>query len=92
MEDLTLKARIDEHTTLYVSTIAPQTYDEYVSDDNLGGGQGYFLIRTLDKGSCRSFEILAKSPSFDAAGDLFDMIVAARAQRELSNEAATEWY
>jgi len=75
MEDLVLKAEIDEHTTLYVSTIDRRTYDEHVTEDNLGGGDGYFVIRSWKRGDLNRFEVLAKSPTFAAAGDIFDMIV-----------------
>lgn len=77
MEDLILRAKIDDSITLYVSPIDHQTYNEYVDDDNLGGGDGYFLARSLRDGATERFEILAKAPTFAAAADLFDMIVGA---------------
>lgn len=70
-----LSARLDESTTLYVSPIDRQTYAEYVDEDNLGGGEGYFVVRSRHDGRSQKFEILAKASSFAAAGDLFDMIV-----------------
>lgn len=75
MDDCILTARLDEHTTLYVSPIDPLTYVEHVGDDNLGGDQGYFVARSLSDGQNVQFDILAKATSFEAAGDLFDMIV-----------------
>ncbi|MBI1407282.1 MAG: hypothetical protein GC145_14300 [Caulobacter sp.] len=75
MEDMILSARLDESTTLYVSPIAQQTYAEYVGEDNLGGGDGYFVVRSRRQGSSDRIEVLAKAPSFAAAGDLFDLIV-----------------
>jgi hypothetical protein len=77
MEDYVLRASLDERTTLYVCTLDPSTFDEHVDVDNLGGGEGYFVIRTVR--SSKGFEqldILAKAPSFDAAGELFDLVVA----------------
>lgn len=76
MEDQVLKAQLNEHTTVYVTTIDCETYKEHVTEDNLGGGQGYFLIRAWKKGDISRFDVLAKAPSFDAAGDLFDMLVS----------------
>lgn len=73
-----LKTEIDSHTTLYVSPISPETYLEQVEDDNLGGGSGYFVLRECRIGLRGHLEVLAKAPSFEAAGTLFDMFVAAR--------------
>jgi hypothetical protein len=78
MEDMVLKAKLDDTTTVYVSPIAPETYAEYVDGDVLGGDAGYFLLRSLVQGNSERFEILAKAPSFDAASDLFDLIVGRR--------------
>ncbi len=75
MEDYVLRAELDERTTLYVSTLDHRTYVEHVGVDNLGGGEGYFVIRTIWTGKLERFDILAKAPSFDAAGDLFDLVV-----------------
>lgn len=75
MEDLVLRANLEDGVTLYVSPIDRQTYVEHVQDDNLGGGEGYFLMRSLRQESGERFEILAKAPSFAAASDLFDMVV-----------------
>lgn len=73
-----LKADLDENTTIHVSPIARQTYEDYIEADNLGGHFGYFIMRTIRRTDGESFEVLAKAPSFEAAGDLFDMIVTAR--------------
>lgn len=78
MDDMVLKARLDDTTTVYVSPIAPETYAEYVNDDVLGGDAGYFLLRSLTQGSSERLEVLAKATSFDAASDLFDLIVGRR--------------
>lgn len=80
MDDLVLKAEIDDGSTLYVSTIDRQTYKEHVDDDNLGGGDGYFVIRTRKVGANR-FELLAKAASFSAAGEIFDLIVKSSRRR-----------
>ena len=50
----------------------------------MGGGGGYFVARSFDDGQSRRFEILAKASSFDAAGDLFDMIVGAAKRATLA--------
>lgn len=81
MEDYVLSARIDERTTLYVSPLHRRTYDEHISADSLGGGDGYFVTRTVRGGGTERFDILAKASSFEAATDLFDMIVNAGARR-----------
>jgi hypothetical protein len=77
MDDMILKTEIDSQTTLYVSPIAPETYAEQIEDDNLGGGSGYFVLRECRIGLKGHLEILAKAPSFEAAGALFDMFVSA---------------
>ena len=83
MDDLVLKAEIDDGSTLYVSTINRQTYKEHISEDNLGGDEGYFVIRTRKGDAANSFELLAKAASFAAAGDLFDLIVKASRKRRV---------
>lgn len=80
MDDFILRAKLDDSTTLYVSPIARQTYAEYVDGDNLGGGDGYFVVRSSGHGRSSRFEVLAKAASADAAADLFDLIVGS-AQR-----------
>lgn len=48
-----------------------------MADDNLGGSDGYFVYKTQRHHPM--FEILAKAPTFEAAGEIFDMIVVNRA-------------
>ena len=78
MEDIVLTAKIDDLTTLYVAPIVAATYAEYVDGDNLGGEDGYFLMRSQGCEGAARFEILAKASSFDAASELFDLIVGRR--------------
>ena len=78
MDDLGLSAKIDEYTTICVSPIERETYANYIEDDSLGGDLGYFLIRHSRRENRPVFEILAKAPSFEAAGEIFDMIVSKR--------------
>jgi hypothetical protein len=80
MEDVVLKVKLHETTCLYVSPITRQAYDEHVEEDNLGGDNGYFIIRSHTVGAQR-LEILAKAPTFEAAGCLFDLIVLGMKQR-----------
>lgn len=79
-----LRAKLDGDVTLYVSPIDRQTYAEHVDEDNLGGGDGYFLMRSLSTNGRERLEILAKAPTFAAAGDLFDMIVGANRRAALA--------
>lgn len=72
MDDITLVAKIDDRTTLYASPVHDQTYREHVENDNLGGATGYFIAREHDK----SYEILAKVVSLDAAREIFSMLAA----------------
>ena len=81
MEDMVLKAEIDSDTFLYVSPISSETYQEHVEIDSLGGKSGYFVLRTRRNGTCETLDVLAKAASFDAAGEIFDMIVAAQLRR-----------
>ena len=74
MDDLTLTATLDDSSTLYVTPLDALAYSEHVEDDRLGGADGYFVIRE----TATSFEVLAKAPSFEAAGSLFDLIVSGR--------------
>ena len=92
MDDRVLKAKIDDFTTLYVSPLDPQVYSEHLDEDTLGGSDGYFVTKTVIIGRDQRFEILAKAPSFEAAEDIFDMIVAANSLRELRNESSQQWY
>lgn len=72
---MVLMAKLDDTTTVYVSPIAAETYAEHFEDDVLGGDAGYFLLRLLTQNNTERLEILAKAPSFDAASNLFDLIV-----------------
>jgi hypothetical protein len=74
MDDLVLVATLDDSSKLYVTLLHPRTYSEHVESDVLGGGDGYFLVRETSS----TFEILAKAPSFEAAGTIFDLITAQR--------------
>jgi len=72
MDDITLVAKLDSETTLYVSPMHDQTYCEYVECDNLGGSGGYFIARERKN----KFEILAKAASLDAAREIFGMLTS----------------
>jgi hypothetical protein len=85
MEDMVLRAEIGGGAVLYVSPIDRQTYDEHIEDDNLGGGEGYFIIKAQHHNGTNHFEILAKAASFAAAGDIFDLIVGANATKRIGN-------
>ena len=77
MDDVEMIAKIDGDTTLYVSPVHENTYFEYVENDNLGGASGYFIARER----YGQFELLAKSPSLDAARELFTLITNGREWR-----------
>ena len=77
MDDVVLRAELDESTCLYISPISCETYAEHIQEDNLGGACGYFVLRSRRTGAQR-LEVLAKVPTLEAASDLFDMIVSAR--------------
>ena len=74
MDDITLVAKLDDDTTLYVSPMHDQTYSEYVETDNLGGSHGYFIARER----CSKFEVLGKATDLDAAREIFSMLTASR--------------
>jgi hypothetical protein len=74
MDDITLTAKLDDGTTLYVSPVHDQTYLEYIDEDNLGGSTGYFVSRERD----HKFEILAKAASLDAAHELFSLLTVSK--------------
>jgi hypothetical protein len=75
MDDITLMAKMDDGTTLYVSPVHDHTYSEYIADDNLGGATGYFVSRER----AHEFEILAKAASLDAAHELFSLLTSSKA-------------
>jgi len=75
MEDVVLKTDLDDSTSLYVSPISRQTYDDCVHNDSLGGERGYFVMRSRSSGLER-LEVLAKAQSLEAAEALFDLIVS----------------
>lgn len=81
MIDLMLRADLEDHSTIHVSPLAPETYNSYVESDNLGGHSGYFILRTIRTDGQEAFEILAKAPTFEAASDLFDLITSAARRR-----------
>lgn len=75
MEDLILSAKIDEFTTLKISPIAPETYLNSGATASLGNSDGYFVLLSRKNENYAAPEVLAKAASFDAAEELFDMIV-----------------
>lgn len=81
MDDITLIAKFDNETTLYMSPMHDQTYSEFVEEDNLGGPTGYFITRER----CNKFEILAKAANLDAAREIFGMLTAANRVSALSS-------
>lgn len=74
MDEITLVAKLDNDTTLYVSPMHDHTYSEFVEADNLGGSSGYFIARERRN----QFEILAKAASLDAAREIFGMMTGSR--------------
>lgn len=72
MDDVTLVARLDAETILYVSPMHDHTYQEYVENDTLGGSSGYFVTR--ERGN--RYEVLAKAVNLDAAREIFALITA----------------
>jgi hypothetical protein len=70
MDDITLIAKLDNDTMLYVSPMHDHTYNEFVEGDNLGGSGGYFISRERKN----KFEILAKAANLDAAREIFSML------------------
>lgn len=75
MDDIVLKTDLDDSTSLYVSPISRQTYEEHVHDNSLGSERGYFVMRSRKDGAQR-LEVLAKASSLEAAEELFDLILA----------------
>lgn len=76
MDDITLVAKLDNDTTIYVSPIHEKTYAEFVEYDNLGGSGGYFISRERHG----QYEVLAKAANLDAAREIFWMMTKARAR------------
>jgi hypothetical protein len=75
MEELVLKADLDETSSIYISPIDRLTYDECIGEDNLGGEDGYFVMLSRRVGEPR-LEVLAKAPNVEAAVVLFDMVAS----------------
>jgi hypothetical protein len=82
MDDLDLCAKIDSYTTIRVSPIEEETDASYMDEDVLGGQQGYFILRQSNHCDRSSFEILAKASSYEAASEIFSMIVSPRRRLE----------
>nr|WP_314072208.1 hypothetical protein [uncultured Roseococcus sp.] len=74
MDDVVLSKRLDQASTLYITTLDRNTYEQFAENDLLGGGGGYFVVRSTRDGKHDRLEILAKASSFEAAGQLFDLI------------------
>ena len=75
MDDVTMIAKLDDDTTVYVSPVHDHTYREYVEDGALGTATGYFISRERRN----QFEILGKASSLEAARELFGLLTAGRA-------------
>lgn len=75
MWDFALEAKLDSETTLYVSPIDQVLYRSHVESDNLGGEDGYFIMRNTRRDGRDCFDVLAKASTLDAARALFDLIV-----------------
>lgn len=84
MDDLKLQASLDDFTTLTVSSLDDETYSEFVDDDSLGGSAGYFVLRSSKTEQGATFEVLAKAPTFEAAGSLFNLIVRSQFQPKVA--------
>ena len=74
MEEIVLRAKLGEEAYLYISPISRETYDDQIQDDDLGGDNGYFVLRSHRSGE-RRLEVLAKVPTLEAANALFGIIV-----------------
>lgn len=74
MDDVTMIAKLDDDTTVYVSPVHDHTYHEYVEDGALGNASGYFISRER----FNQFEILGKASSLEAARELFGLLTASR--------------
>ena len=74
MDEVVLKARLTEDADLYISPISRETYDDQIQYDDLGGHNGYFVLRSHRTGEPR-LEVLAKVPTLEAANTLFGIIV-----------------
>ena len=70
MDDVTLVAKLDADTTVYVSPMHDHTYQEFVENDTLGGSGGYFITRERHN----QYEVLAKAANLDAAREIFALI------------------
>jgi hypothetical protein len=75
-----LEAKLDDETTIYVSPIDDVLYRSHVEEDNLGGRQGYFIMRNVRRDGADRFDVLAKAVTLDTAEALFELIVG-RPQR-----------
>jgi len=72
MDDVTLVAKLDADTTVYVSPMHECTYQEFVENDTLGGSAGYFVTRHRHN----RYEVLAKAANLDAAREIFALITS----------------
>ena len=84
MDDLTLAVELDDTSTLYVTPLARETVEQHSDGADLGGSNGYFVVRSVRTKSGDRLEILAKAASFSAASALFDLIVARQARSTAS--------
>ena len=72
MDDVTLVAKLDADTTVYVSPMHDHTYQEFVENDTLGGSSGYFITRQR----LGEYEVLAKAMNLDTAREIFALITS----------------
>ena len=74
MEEISLSARIDEKSSLFISTLCRSFFDEDQAEA-LGGYDGYFIC--ISSSAPRpNLEILAKAPDRHAAESLFRLFSA----------------
>ena len=71
MEDVFLKARIDENRSICISPLPSKTYKE-AGGKGLGGEYGYFIYEVVESG----IEIIGKAASIEAATRIFELLVS----------------
>lgn len=83
MDDVFLRARINDSKTVCISPIPKKLYRE-TGAKGLGGEFGYFVYEIDETLPQRSIEIIAKAASLEAATRLFEIITNSTIREDIA--------
>ena len=78
MEDVFLRAQIDQNRSVCISPLPARTYRE-AGAKGLGGDYGYFIYEVDSSHPNAGVDVIGKAASLEAALRIFELIIGPRA-------------